>query len=94
MKKRKGSPKSSEVTKKQNMAEKEHALFTTELQKLKQEAHDKHLKPVTKDRIRKNLDVLVDKYKQRLGTDNPDHLRGMRAEAKVVMELLERRRSK
>ena len=94
LKKRKGSPKTSEVAKKQNMAERERALFTTELQKLKMEAQDKHLKPVTKERIRKNLDVLVEKYKGKLGNGNPEHLRGIRAEAKIVTELLERRRSK
>ena len=93
-KKRKGSPKASDRSKKINLAEKERALFTVELQKLKEEAQAKNLKPVGRDRIKKNIEVVFDKYRVRVGAGETGHIKAMRGEAQLVLEILEKRVTK
>ena len=74
-------------------------MFATELNKLKIEAASKSLKPVSKERIRKNVEVLVDRYKAKLATnaggrDISGHVRVMRSEGQSVIDMLDRRNSK
>ena len=76
------------------------ALFATELNKLKIEASTKNLKPVTKDRIKKSIEVLLDKYKQKMTADTAEktpvssqHLAQMKKEADELRDFLEGRRS-
>ena len=98
--KRKASPKQSAYKKRLNNEEKEKALFATEINKLKIEASTKHLKPVTKDRILKSIDVVAEKYKQRIMSNsqgrNPEtdlHLMQIRSEADAVKDFLNGMRS-